>query len=295
MYLEHFGLRELPFAITPDTEYAYRAREHQSALNMLRLALDSGEGFVKVTGEVGTGKTLLCRTLLASLPADVVSAYILNPRLSACGLLRALGDELGLPRRRGLDEHSLYGVVEAELLRLVAQSKRVLLCVDEAQALSLECLEALRLLTNLETGKRKLLQIVLFGQPELDARLAARPIRSLASRIGFAARLDGLARDDFERYLRHRLRVAGWRGPKVFSRTACWLLWHASRGVPRRANMLAHKTLMLAYGEGRHTVGWRQAWSAIRDEAQHRPTPASMLHRAMSGARLREQLEGARR
>jgi MSHA biogenesis protein MshM len=295
MYLEHFGLREFPFAITPDTEFAYRAREYQAAMNVLRLALDSGEGFVKVTGEVGTGKTLLCRQLLASLPAGVVSAYVLNPRLSPCGLLRAIGDELGLPRRRGLDEHALYGVVEAELLRLTAQGQRVVLCIDEAQALSLDCLEALRLLSNLETGKRKLLQIVLFGQPELDARLAAGRIRSLASRIGFAARLEGLDLDDFHRYLRHRLQVAGWHGPLVFGRGARWLLWRASRGVPRRANILAHKTLMLAYGEGRHTVGWRQAWAALRDDTQARSTGASLVRRAVAALHPhRTALEGAR-
>jgi MSHA biogenesis protein MshM len=272
MYLEHFGFREFPFAITPDTEFAYRAREHQAAMNVLRLALDAGEGFVKVTGEVGTGKTLLCRRLLAELPADVTSAYVLNPRLTPCGLLRAIGDELGLPRRRGLDEHSLYGVLETELLRLAASGRRVVLCIDEAQALSLDCLEALRLLSNLETGKAKLLQIVLFGQPELDHKLAAGSIRSLASRIGFAARLQGLDLDDFHHYLRHRLQVAGWRGAEVFGFAARWLLWRASRGVPRRANILAHKTLMLAYGAGHHRVGWRQAWAALRDDAHVRPT-----------------------
>ena len=295
MYLEHFGLRELPFAITPDTEFVYRARDHQAALNTLRLALDAGEGFVKITGEVGTGKTLLCRTLLASLPQDMVSAYILNPRLSPCGLLRALGAELGLPRRRGVDEFTLYAVVEAELLRLAKEGKRALLCIDEAQALSLECLEALRLLTNLESGKRKLLQIVLFGQPELDARLAAEPIRSLASRIGFAARLGGLARDDFDRYLRHRLGMAGWRGAPVFGRAARWLLWHASRGVPRHANILAHKSLMLAYGQGHHSVGWRQAWSALRDDAPLRPRREATLRALAGGAWAPTPLEGARR
>jgi MSHA biogenesis protein MshM len=296
MYLEHFGFREFPFAITPDTEFAYRAREHQAAMNTLQLALASGEGFVKVTGEVGTGKTLLCRQLLASLPAGVVSAYVLNPRLTPCGLLRAIGDELGLPRRRGIDEHSLYGVVEAELLRLAGQDQRVVLCIDEAQALSLECLEALRLLTNLETGKRKLLQIVLFGQPELDAKLAADPIRSLASRIGFAARLEGLDLDDFQHYLRHRLQVAGWRGAPVFGRGARWLLWRASRGVPRRANILAHKTLMLAYGEGRHDVGLKQAWAALRDDAHTRPAAPSLLRRVVHALTLPlAALEGARR
>jgi MSHA biogenesis protein MshM len=265
MYLDHFGLGEYPFAITPDTDFVYRAQSHQAALNVVLLALDSGEGFVKVTGEVGTGKTLLSRRLLASLPADVVTAYLLNPRLTPCGLLRAIGDELGLARRRGLDEHALYGQLEAELVRLAADGKRVVLCIDEAQAMSLDTLEALRLLSNLETGKSKLIQTVLFGQPELDERLAHSAIRSLASRIAFSARLDGLHFDDFSQYLRHRLIVAGWRGPDVFSAGARLLLWHASRGIPRLSNILAHKGLMLAFGRGRHRVGLGLAWAAVRD------------------------------
>lgn len=269
MYLDHFGLREYPFAITPDTGFAYRGRPHQAALNTVRLALDSGEGFVKVTGEVGTGKTLLCRQLLASFDdAVVTSAYLLHPRLTPCGLLRAIGDELGLKRQRGLDEHGLVQRLEAELLRQADAGRQVVLCVDEAQALGLECMEVLRLLSNLETGKRKLVQVVLFGQPELDEQLATHPLRSLASRIAFSARLHGLPRDDFDDYLQHRLQVAGWRGAPVFGRSACGLLWRASRGVPRRANILAHKSLMLAYGRGVHRVGWRDAWSAISDGAR---------------------------
>ena len=136
---------------------------------------------------------------------------------------------------------------------------------------------------------------MLFGQPELDARLAAEPIRSLASRIGFAARLGGLARDDFDRYLRHRLRMAGWRGAPVFGRAARWLLWHASRGVPRHANILAHKSLMLAYGQGHHSVGWRQAWSALRDDAPLRPRREATLRALAGGAWAPTPLEGARR
>ncbi len=266
MYLEHFDLREYPFAITPDTGFAYRGRPHQAALNTVRLALDSGEGFVKVTGEVGTGKTLLCRQLLASFDdTRVTSAYLLHPRLTPCGLLRAIGDELGLKRQRGLDEHGLVQRLEAELLRLADAGRQVVVCVDEAQALGLECMEVLRLLSNLETGKRKLIQIVLFGQPELDEQLGTHPLRSLASRIAFSARLSGLPRDDFDHYLQHRLQVAGWRGATVFGPAARWLLWRASKGVPRRANILAHKSLMLAYGRGVHRVGGRDAWSALRD------------------------------
>lgn len=268
MYLDHFGLREYPFAITPDTGFAYRGRPHQAALNTVRVALDSGEGFVKVTGEVGTGKTLLCRQLLASFDDTLVtSAYLLHPRLTPCGLLRAIGDELGLKRQRGLDENGLVRRLQAELLRLAASGRTVVLCIDEAQALGSECIEVLRLLSNLETGKRKLLQTVLFGQPELDDLLGSHALRSLASRIAFSALLQGLPRDDFDHYLAHRLQVAGWRGASVFGVAARWLLWRASQGVPRRANILAHKSLMLAYGRGAHTVTWRDAWNALCDDA----------------------------
>lgn len=282
MYLAHFGLGELPFAITPDTDFVYRAQHHQAAMNVVLLALDSGEGFVKVTGEVGTGKTLMCRRLLQSLPDDVVSAYLLNPRLTPCGLLRTIAEELGLPHRRRVDEHGLYSLLEAELIDLAKKGKRVVLCIDEAQALPLESLEALRLLSNLETGKRKLIQTVLFGQSELDGKLALHPLRSLASRISFSARLDGLNLDDFASYLRHRLRIAGWRGADVFSLGARLLLWRASRGVPRVANILAHKTLLLAFGQGRHRVGLRMAWAAVRDEPG---APRGTALRLWQGAR----------
>jgi MSHA biogenesis protein MshM len=271
MYLDHFGLAEFPFSITPDTDFVYRAQHHQAAMNVLLLALGSNEGFVKITGEVGTGKTLMCRQLLASLPDDVVTAYVLNPRLGPRELLRTIGDELGLQLQLGKDEHALYKGLEAELLLLAAAGKRVVLCIDEAQALPVESLEALRLVSNLETGKRKLMQIVLFGQPELDDMLRSRRIRSLASRIAFSARLDGFDRVDFKNYLQHRMTVAGWRGPTVFGPMARWLLWRSSRGVPRLANILAHKSLMLAYGRGSHRVGAREAYAATRDESCYQP------------------------
>jgi len=271
MYLDHFGLAEYPFSITPDTDFVYRAQHHQAAMNVVLVALQGNEGFVKITGEIGTGKTLMCRHLLACLPDDVVSAYVLNPRLAPRELLCVVGVELGLQLKRGTDEHSLCKQIEAELLHLAAADKRVVLCIDEAQALPVESLEALRLLSNLETGKRKLIQIVLFGQPELDEMLQARRIRSLASRIAFSARLGSLDRGDFANYLQHRMTVAGWRGPAVFTPVARWLLWRASRGIPRLANMLAHKSLMLAYGSGNHRVGMREAYAATRDETGVQP------------------------
>ena len=172
MYESHFGLREPPFGITPDTSFAYACNTHQEALNTLLVAARNGEGFMKVTGEVGTGKTLLCRRFLATLDSHFVSAYVPNPYLEPRTLMFALADELGIPLPREADQHQLLKELNRALLNFARQGKTVVLCLDEAQAMPLETLEALRLLTNLETEKRKLLQVVLFGQPELDQRLA---------------------------------------------------------------------------------------------------------------------------
>jgi MSHA biogenesis protein MshM len=267
MYLDHFGLHESPFAITPDPTFTFAAASHQDALTTLLVALQGGEGFVKVTGEVGTGKTLLCRTLLAALAQqdDAVTAYLPQPQLAPREMLRALAAELRLDARRRSAAPELHAIIEQGLICEAERGRRVIVCIDEAQAMPAETLEALRLLSNLETAKRKLLQIVLFGQPELDALLSQPACRSLASRIGFAAALAPLSRADFSRYLQHRLLVAGWRGPAVFGAAARALLFHASRGVPRRANVLAHKALLLAYGDGVHRVSARHAWMALRD------------------------------
>jgi MSHA biogenesis protein MshM len=265
MYLDHFGLKEMPFGITPDTGFVYGAPAQQDALATVLLAVRSGEGFVKVTGEVGTGKTLLCRTLLQTLQAEAQTAYVPHPRLTPREMLRVLAQELALNFNRRSAQRDLYDTVESALVALAQQGRPVVLCVDEAQAMPVETLESLRLLSNIETGKRKLLQIVLFGQPELDAVLSLPECRSLASRIAFSAHLAPLPAVDFGQYLQHRLRVAGWRGPAVFTPAACWLMRRASGGVPRRANILAHKGLMLAYGEGVHRVTLRHAWAAARD------------------------------
>jgi MSHA biogenesis protein MshM len=293
MYLDHFGLKEWPFGITPDVDFTYQAPSHEEALTTLRMALATGEGFVKVTGEVGTGKTLLCRTLLERLAGQAVTAYLPHPHLPPRAMLRALASELRLkvPRQgQGQDmEHTLYAAVQDGLLKLARAGQPVVLCIDEAQALPPDTLEALRLLSNLETGKRKLLQIVLFGQPELDNLLAGPAFRSLVSRLAFTAHLSPLGREDFMHYLRHRLVVAGWRGHEVFGPAARTLLWWASGGVPRKANILAHKCLMLAYGEGRHDVTWNHAWSARRDTAQrlrpaHAPLPTPAHQAALDRA-----------
>jgi MSHA biogenesis protein MshM len=265
MYALHFGLRELPFGITPDTSFFFSSPRSQEALNTLLVAARNGEGFIKITGEVGTGKTLLCRKFMATLGEDFVTAYIPNPYLEPRTLMLALADELEIALEKDVDQHQLLKSITQRLVELAGQDKRVLLCLDEAQAIPVESLEALRLLTNLETEKRKLLQIVLFGQPELDRHLALDSIRQLAQRITFHYHLGPLSRDDLDYYVAHRLRVAGFSGARLFSRGAITRLFAASGGVPRLVNILAHKALMLSYGQGKQQVGASHVRDAARD------------------------------
>jgi MSHA biogenesis protein MshM len=265
MYLEHFGLKELPFRLTPDTGYFLGLPDHQRALQTLLVALRSGEGFLKVTGEVGCGKTLLCRKLLATLGTGFVSAYIPNPFLTPEALRMALAEELGLRFARSIGQHELLSLISSRLVALHAQGTPVVLCLDEAQALPLESLEALRLLTNLETEKRKLLQVVLFAQPELDKRLADPGLRQLRQRISFASTLAPLDRAATAAYLDWRLRQAGQRGAPLFAPAAVGVVHRASGGVPRVINILAHKCLLLAYGKGLHQVSRALVHAAARD------------------------------
>lgn len=265
MYKTHFGLRELPFGITPDTSFFFACSNYQEALNTLLIAVKNGEGFIKITGEVGIGKTLLCRKFMSSLDKGFVTAYIPNPYLEPRSLMLALADELEIPQEKDVDQHQLLKAINYRLLVLAREGKRPVLCLDEAQAMPVESLEALRLLTNLETEKRKLLQIVMFGQPELDRKLQQDVIRQLNQRITFHYHLGPLSRDDMEFYLAHRLTVAGFTGSRLFSRSAVHALYAASRGTPRLVNILAHKALMLTFGEGKQEVDARHVKAAARD------------------------------
>jgi len=265
MYLQHFGLREPPFTLTPDTDFFFNHGSHQEALNVLLVALQSGEGFIKVTGEVGTGKTLICRQLLKLLDDNYVTAYIPNPFLNPTALRMALAEELCIEFARNIGQHRLLKLITDRLLELNSQGKQVVLLLDEAQAMPDESLEALRLLTNMETEKRKLLQVVLFGQPELDTRLAQRKLRQLRQRIVFSYQLHPLQRRVLDDYVQHRLLVAGYQRSALFSRGALKQLHRARRGIPRLVNLLCHKALMAAYGSGTTQVKRMHLLHAARD------------------------------
>jgi MSHA biogenesis protein MshM len=271
-YLRHFGLREAPFGITPDTSYFFPCRATQEAFNTLVVAVSNGEGFIKITGEVGTGKTLLCRKFLATLDGGWISAYVPNPSFEPRTLYLALAEELGILVSASLDQHQLLKAITRTLLDLARQRKRVVLCMDESQAMSLETLEALRLLTNLETEKRKLMQVVLFGQPELDRKLACASIRQLLQRITFQHHLRGLEESEVGDYVAHRLAVAGFTGRALLSSAGLRALHRASRGIPRLVNVLMHKAMLLAYGEGR----WSVERADVRAAASDTPAAAPL-------------------
>lgn len=266
MYTTHFNLRELPFTITPDTSFYFAYASHQDALNTLLLTVRSGEGFIKVIGEVGTGKTLLCRKFLNALEqSDFLTAYIPNPYVGPMTLLLAVADEFDIEYPERMNQHDLMKLLTEFLLNAHARNQRVVLCLDEAQAMPIETLEALRLLTNLETERRKLLQVVLFGQPELNTKLGNPSIRQLKQRISFSCSLRPLSLADAEYYIAHRLSVAGYSGAPLFSPVAIRRIYRASRGVPRLMNILSHKALMAAFGEGLHHIDGKHVRAAVRD------------------------------
>jgi MSHA biogenesis protein MshM len=267
MYLQHFGLNELPFSITPDTDFFFSSESSNGALNTLLVAVRTGEGFIKITGEVGTGKTLLCRKLIESLKPDCKVAYIPIPYLEPHSLFMELATELEIvidPVEQP-NQHQLLKMLTSRLLELIREGKRVVICLDEAQAMPIETLEALRLLTNLETEKRKLLQVVIFGQPELEDKLNHPSIRQLKQRIAFDYDLSALTRDELDYYVHHRLVVSGYQGGRLFTPSALWLLRLKTKRIPRLVNILAHKSMLCAFGKGNKRVGLRDVLAAAND------------------------------
>ncbi|MGS0690122.1 ExeA family protein [Shewanella sp. 0m-8] len=265
MYLQHFGLTEVPFSLTPNTGFFFGLAPHVEALQVLQTALQTGEGFIKVTGEVGTGKTLICRKLMNDLPERFHCAYLPNPYLTPDELRWAVAMELGLKHSSQIDQQQLTGLIQQQLMALSAHGHSIILVLDEAQALPDESLEALRLFTNLETESRKLLQVVLFAQPELDERLAQNKFRQLRQRITFSYCLRPLTLDESAAYIQHRLSVAGSENGYLFSELYAKRIAKAARGIPRLINVLSHKALLVAFGEGRAKIERHHVDAAIAD------------------------------
>jgi len=235
LYLQHFGLREAPFGLTADTGFFFACRASHEALNTFVVALSSGAGFIKITGEVGTGKTMLCRKLAGVLrAARWVTPYINNPAVDSRSITLAIAEALGVPAQASATQHELLKGIGRALLAHARADQRVVLFIDECQATPLDTLETVRLLSNLEVGQRKLLQVALFGQPELDRVLAAEQARALRQRISFQHQLSGLAEDELAAYLDHRLSVAGYAGPPLFSESSVAMVsrqpWSAKAG-----------------------------------------------------------------
>ncbi len=265
MYTEHFGLRELPFTLTPNTHFFLNMPTHHEALNLMLVALASGDGFVKVVGEVGTGKTLLCRKLLNALDSEeYVTAYIPNPYLSPDEFRKSFAQEIGL-EVVGLEHFDLLNAINRRLIELAKDNRKVVLLIDEAQAIPEETIEALRLLTNLETESAKLFQVVLFGQPELDELLGQQSLRQLLQRITFSYQLRHLDQEAVEHYIDQRIQRAGFEGMSLFKRDAAKKIAQASGGTPRLINILSHKALLAAYGKGDLKVESGHVVKAIED------------------------------
>ena len=264
MYEEFYGFRESPFNITPDPRFLFFSQRHREAFDHMLFGITERKGFIQITGEVGTGKTTMCRALFGSLGEGYETALILNPRMTRLQLLRSILAELGLEpvgndRVRGLDALNRF------LLDQVARSKSVVLVIDEAQDMSVELLEEVRLLSNLETDQRKLLQIVLIGQPELRGLLDDRRLRQLRQRITVRYHLTPMSIDETASYISHRLRVAGANGRLTFDRWALRRIYKYSKGVPRLINAVCDKTLLCGYVDGVVDLHSRHVRRAVRE------------------------------
>ena len=263
LYLEHFGLDEPPFRITPHTDFFFDGADRGATLEALAYAVVHDEGIVKVSGEVGSGKTMLCRMLMERLPPAVETIYLATPSLASDEILHAIADELQLK----LSERRTVALRELQehLIELYGAGRRVVILIDEAHVMPEDTLEQVRLLSNLESSRHKLLQIVLFAQPELDATLAKPSLRQLRDRITHSFRMRPLSAAEVATYLAFRMRAAGYRGPDVFAARGARLLARASGGLTRRINILADKALLAAYSESSHAVSERHVKAAVAD------------------------------
>ena len=265
MYQQHFGLNRPPFKITPDTSLFFEGNQRGAALDALLYAIHSGEGIIKVVGEVGSGKTMLCRMLEVRLSNDVDVIYIANPSLSPDNILHVIAHELNLDVNNEMSKVDVMQKIQAHLLKKHASNRQVVLFVEEAQSMPIETLEEIRLLSNLETDQNKLLQMVLFGQPELDEKLSQPHIRQLKERITHSFNLSPFPPDDTLKYLNFRLRSVGYTGPDVFNKKTAGVVKKYSDGLTRRINILADKAMLAAFSEGSHTVTASHVKSAARD------------------------------
>jgi type II secretory pathway predicted ATPase ExeA len=265
MYYAFFGLKQPPFRITPDTDFFFEGGNRGAVLEALIYAITHGEGIVKVTGEVGSGKTMLCRVLQSRLPPKVESVYLANPSVSPDEILHAIGFELQLPIERNASRLEVMHALNDYLLAKHAEGRQVVVFVEESQGMPIATLEEIRLLSNLETRQHKLLQIVLFGQPELDANLRKPEIRQLRERITHSFSLSPLSPDEVRDYLAFRLHAAGYHGPDLFSARVIRYVAQATGGLTRRINIVADKALLAAFAENTHNVSLKHVQAAVRD------------------------------
>lgn len=268
MYIQHFGLAQYPFSLTPNTRFFLKLPSHQEAFNLLVQSLDEDGELAKITGEVGTGKTMLCRKLLNALEIHAdkyVTAFIPHPILTEEGLMHALAEELRVEHTDDLSYRELLKRISSEIIRLANLGCKVVLFVDEAQAMPEESLKAIHLLTQIQTDDRRRFQVVLFGQPELDSLLKRPGLTQLNEHIAFSYQLPALDRDGTEAYIQHRLAKAGYSGPHMFSESALDAIFKASGGIPRLVNILAHKAMMVAFGKGEVRISEEFVEAAIED------------------------------
>jgi MSHA biogenesis protein MshM len=265
MYYAHFGLKEPPFKITPNTEVFYTGGKRGAVLDALIYAILNGEGIIKVVGEVGSGKTMLCRMLQTILPEKIESIYLANPSVAPEDILHAIAFELQLKLPKNADRLKVMQVLQSHLLARHAAGKQVVIFVEEAQGMPLATLEEIRLLSNLETNHDKLLQIVLFGQPELDDNLNQTHIRQLRERITHSFNLAPLQPKEISEYLMFRLRAAGYFGPHLFTKSAINSIASSAQGLVRRVNILADKALLAAFADNVYQVTQKQVSAAIKD------------------------------